>query len=248
MAFPEFTYAEWTLAFFGSFMVGMHKSGIKGLGTFVVVLLVLVFGGRPSTGILLPLLILGDIVAVIYYHRHAGWKYLFQLLPWMGLGVILGAWFGHKLSDDLFSKTMAVIILLSVLLMFGWDRRKSTSLPNHWSFSTGMGLAAGFTTMVGNLAGSIADLYFLAMRSPKYNFIGTTAWLFLFINLFKVPFHVLGWETITIRTLWLDLLLAPAVFLGLILGIRLVKVFSESYFRRFTLIMTAIGAVLILFR
>ena len=41
--------------------------------------------------------------------------------------------------------------------------------------------------MLAIAAGPIAQFYLLAMRLPKYAFIGTSAWLFLIINLGKVP-------------------------------------------------------------
>ena len=244
----ELTDLELILAFLASFILGIHKAGIKGIAIIVVALMALVFGGKPSTGILLPLLIAGDIFAVFYYHSHAEWKYLFRLMPWMVIGVVVGVWFGEGLSEEVFKKSMAIIILASVAVMFWWDQRNSDWMPHHWSFSSGMGLAAGFTTMVGNLDGSIANLYFLAMRSPKNNFIGTSAWLFLMINLFKIPFHVYSWDTITVDTLKINLVLLPAVVVGLWVGLKFVKVFQEAQFRRFILIMTALGAILIFFR
>ena len=92
------------------------------------------------------------------------------------------------------------------------------------------------------------NLFFLAMRLPKENFIGTTAWLFLMINIFKVPFHIFSWGTISKHTLTIDLFLAPAVLLGLFIGIRFVKRINEKVFRRFILIVTALGAILIYFK
>lgn len=244
----DLTILEWILAFLASFILGIHKAGIKGIAIIVVAMMALVFGGKPSTGIVLPLLISGDIFAVFYYNRHAEWKYLFRLMPWMVIGVVVGAWIGEGLSEELFKKSMAAIILAGVAIMFWWDQRKAEMVPHHWTFSSGMGLVAGFTTMVGNLAGSFTNLYFLAMRSPKNNFIGTSAWLFLMINLFKVPIHIFSWGTITWDTLAIDLMLLPAVILGLWLGVKFVRVFQEAQFRRFILIMTAVGAILIFFR
>ncbi len=208
----------------------------------------LVFGGKPSTGIILPLLIAGDVFAVIYYHRHAEWKYLVRLLPWMMLGVVLGTIVGKDLNEEVFKQGMAIVILISVGIMFWWDLRKSKKVPKHWSFAGIMGLSAGFTTMVGNLAGSFSNLFFLAMRLPKTNFIGTTAWLFLIINLFKVPFHWFSWKTINMETLTINLFLIPAVAVGLVIGVRFVKKINEKFFRRFILIMTALGAILIYFK
>lgn len=209
--------------------------------------MVLVFGAKASTGILLPMLLVGDIFAVIYYNRHAQWKYLVRLLPFMMLGVILGTWIGESLSEEVFRRSMAMVIFISVAVMFWWDQRKSKHVPQHIGFAGVMGLTAGFTTMVGNLAGSFANIFFLAMRLPKNAFIGTTAWLFLIINLFKVPFHVFSWGTITWETLKIDAVLVLPILLGLFVGIKILKKVNDALFRRFILIMTGLGAILIYF-
>ncbi|MGB5436699.1 MAG: sulfite exporter TauE/SafE family protein, partial [Maribacter sp.] len=72
------------------------------------------------------------------------------------------------------------------------------------------------------------------------------AWLFLIINVFKLPFHIWSWKTITPETLWIDLKLAPAIFLGLFVGVRLVKIIKEDFYRKMIMILTALGAILIL--
>ena len=98
-------------------LLGIAKSGIKGLAVLIVTGLALVYGARESTGILMPLLICGDIFAVIYYKRHVKWIYLVKLLPWMVTGVLTGV-FGKNLPEDLFKSGMALIILLSVAMMY----------------------------------------------------------------------------------------------------------------------------------
>ncbi|WP_420387133.1 sulfite exporter TauE/SafE family protein [Roseivirga sp.] len=230
-----------------AFILGISKSGVKGISIIIVALMVLVFEAKASTGILLPMLIVGDIFAVIYYNRHAQWKYLIRLMPFMMAGVIVGTLVGDDMPEYVFRKSMAVVIFISVLVMFWWDQRKSKKVPQHISFAGIMGLTAGFTTMVGNLAGSFANIFFLAMRLPKDAFIGTTAWLFLIINLFKVPFHVFSWGTISWATLQVSLLFIPAIFLGLFVGIRILKRVNDQLFRKFILFMTGLGAILIFF-
>lgn len=230
-----------------AFILGISKSGVKGISIIIVALMVLVFEAKASTGILLPMLIVGDIFAVIYYNRHAQWKYLIRLMPFMMAGVIVGTLVGDDMPEYVFRKSMAVVIFISVVVMFWWDQRKSKKVPQHISFAGIMGLTAGFTTMVGNLAGSFANIFFLAMRLPKDAFIGTTAWLFLIINLFKVPFHVFSWGTISWATLQVSLLFVPAIFLGLFIGIRILKRVNDQLFRKFILFMTGLGAILIFF-
>ena len=237
---------QWSMAFLGAFFVGISKSGIKGIGVITVTLLAIVFGGKASTGIILLLFCIGDIFAVIYYNRYTQWKYLYQLLPWMFFGVIIGNYVGKDLPEEVFKRGMAIIILLVVIMMLWWDQNKDRiKVPNNWWFAGIMGLIAGFTTMVGNLAGPFANIFFLAMRLPKNQFIGTAAWLFLVLNIFKLPFHIFSWKTITWDTLLLDLRLLPFVVLGIAAGIAMVKVIKEQQYRKMILILTALGALLI---
>ena len=244
----ELQWYEWLMAGFAAFSVGLSKSGIKGISTIIVTLMAIVFGGKSSTGVLLPLLIIADIVAVIYYKRHVQWNILFKLLPWMIVGILIGVWFGRDVEERLFKQIMAGIILFSVAMMYWWDKRKSKAVPHSLWFAGSMGLAAGFTTMIGNLAGAFSNIFFLAMRLPKNEFIGTAAWLFFFTNLFKLPFHIFVWKTVDWQSAAVNLYLVPAIFLGMFLGIHILKRINNDFFRKMILILTALGAIVILLK
>lgn len=206
----------------------------------------LAFEAKESTGVVVPLLVMGDIFAVIYYNRHARWFYILRFLPWMVLGILIGVLIGNDLDERTFKIGMAAIILISVGMMYWWDRRKSKNVPTHWAFAGLVGAMAGITTMIGNLGGAFSNIYFLAMRVPKNEFIGTAAWLFLIINVLKLPLHIFVWGTITTETLLFDLKLLPGIILGIIVGIRIVKIIKEDFYRKMILVLTALGAVLIL--
>ena len=246
-AVPYFSLA-FLLALGCALLLGIAKSGIKGLAVLIVTGLALIYGAKESTGILMPLLICGYIFAVIYYKRHVKWVYLLKLLPLMVLGVLAGVVSGKDLPEDLFKSGMAVIILLSVAMMYYWERKKYRKVPTHWSFAALMGMMAGFTTMVGNLAGAFSNIYFLAIKLPKNEFIGTAAWLFFIINLFKVPFHLWVWETMNQESLKISLTLIPAVISGLFLGVFLVKKINNDKYRKLILIFTGLGGLAILFQ
>lgn len=244
----EITGLDLSLALAATMLLGMGKSGIKGLGVIIVTLMALVFGSKASTGILMPMMITADIFAVIYYHRHTQWYFLKKLLPMMAVGVLLGVWWGNDISEAIFKQVMAVFILLTVVVMIWMDRTKTFGIPKHWAFAGSMGLLSGITSMIGNLAGSFASIYFLAMRLPKNEFIGTAAWLFFIINVFKLPFHILVWKTVNTETLTLNLILSPAILIGFFLGIRLVKLINNDLYRKLVLIVTAAGALIILLK
>lgn len=241
------TVMQWVAIGFAVFLLGLSKSGIKGIGIIIVVILAFVFGEKASTGVLLPMLVFADIFAVIYYYKHAQWHIIKKLIPWMITGVLVGVWVGNDISAVLFKRLMAIIIIGSVALMFYTENKKSNNVPTNKAFGASAGFLAGFTTMIGNLAGPISNIYFMAMRFPKNEFIGTAAWLFFIINVFKLPFHIFVWKTITINTLVLNSVLIPAVIIGFFLGAYIVKLISNINYRRFILIVTAIGGIIMLF-
>ncbi len=243
----KLTWLQWTAFALAVFILGIAKAGVKGFSALIVVILAFVFGEKASTGILLPLLIAADIMAVIYYNRHTKWIFIKKLMPLMIAGVLVGVWMGHIISEEIFKRIMAAIIILSVLIMIYTERQKKAVLPSNTLFSGGVGFLAGFATMVGNLAGPISNIYFLAMRLPKNEFIGTAAWLFFIINVFKLPFHIFVWNTVTVESLTLNTLMLPILVLSFFVGVAIVKLISNLNYRRFILIVTALGGLLLFF-
>jgi uncharacterized membrane protein YfcA len=208
-----------------------------------VPLLATLFGGQLSSGVLLPILCLADVMGVWYYHRHASWYHLKKLFPWAALGTVLGTVVGGMIDDAMFKMVMAGIIVISVVIMLWLERGHKEDVPDYKWFAGLTGVAGGFTSMVGNLAGSVMAIYFLSMRLPKNQFIGTTAWFFMVINWFKVPFHVFGWHTINLNTFLLDLTTLPFIALGAYVGIVIVRNIQERAYRWFIIGMTFVAAV-----
>lgn len=235
-------------------LIGMAKTGIAGAGMIAVPILAIVFGGKDSTGIMLPLLIIADIFAVCYYHKHADWQHLRRLLPFSVVGILIGTLMGEAINDAIFKQFMVIIIVLSLSIMIWQEQHKGTNteptflrLFGSTLGTSGMGIAGGIATMIGNLAGPIMALYLLAMRLPKSAFIGTAAWFFMTVNVIKVPFHVIVWETITFNSIYLTLIFTPIVAVGAWVGIKLVALFPERTFRHFVIGMTAVAAFAMLF-
>ena len=229
-------------------MTGMTKTGINGLGLVSVPLMAIAFGARESTGVLLPMLLMADVTAVIYYHRSAKWNFIVKLLPPAIVGIGAGILTGKLISAAHFRTLLSIVVLIMVVVMILGDiGKKKEKIPDNWWFAGIMGLAGGFATMIGNAAGPVFAVYLLAMRLPKKNFIGTGAWFFLIINMFKVPFHIFIWETISWQTLKFDLIAYPVILIGGLLGIWLVKLFPEKAYRWFVIISTCLSAFLLFF-
>ena len=242
------SFVDWSLILLAAFIIGLSKAGLKGIDMMNVTIMAIVFGGKASTGIVLPLLCTADIMAVIYYHRHAQWPHFWKLIPWMVIGILIGVYVGKDLDEAIFRKMMAIIIIATVIIMVALEFRKTTAVPSNKLFVANMGLIAGFTTMLGNLAGAFANIYFLAMRMPKNDFIGTAAWVFLVINLFKLPFQVFYWKNITVATAYTDLFLLPALLIGFWVGIKVVSKIKDDSYRKVVIVLTLLGAIVIFFK
>jgi len=244
----ELTSFQWGIMALAAIIIGLSKSGIPGMGILAVPMVAAVIPAKISTGFILPMLIAGDIIGVIYYHRHAEWSRLFRLFPWTILGIFAGWLSMGRLSDAQIRPLIGGIVLVMLALNL-WRKRFSgpeSRMPHHLGVAIIIGLLAGFTTMMANAAGPIMVIYLLAMRLPPTAFIGTTAWYFLLVNTFKVPFSAqLG--LITIPSLTFNAILFPFIALGAWAGIRFARHIPRKIFERLVQIFAALGAIKLFF-
>jgi uncharacterized protein len=236
------------LFFFSALTLGMAKAGFSGLGTAIIPVMALIFGAKESTGVILPMLITADIMAVIYYRRHAVWKHILRILPWVALGIIVALVTGKLINNNQFRIVLISIVWIMLILMVINDLRKKNdnAIPENKPFRALLGFSGGFATMIGNAAGPVFNLYFLSQKLPKNEFIGTSAWLYLIMNVGKLPLQALVWKNITLPSLILDLIAVPVIAAGIFIGIHVVKLFPEKAFRYFVII-TTLGSSILLF-
>jgi uncharacterized membrane protein YfcA len=210
----------------------------------LVVLMADQFGSKASTGLVIPMLSMADLMAVRYYRRDADWTYIRRLLPAAIVGILLGVWLGEQIDEAAFRHLFTWIILGGLVLVLLQERYPiPVDKLQHPLISGLAGLLGGFTTMVGNAAGPVMAVYLLATRLPKQQFIGTAAWFFLVVNLFKIPFHIWVWGTLDWSSFQLNLLALPAIVAGFLIGIRIVGWIPEKAFRYFIIIITTITAL-----
>ena len=245
--FPGLTPLHILLFLIVAVVIGMSKAGLSGFGLAIVPVMALIFGAKPSTGVILPMLIAADIMAVIYYHRSAVWKYIIRILPWAAAGVVIALITGKMVNNNQFRIVMMTVVWIMLILMILNDIRnkKGSEIPESPLVASLLGLAGGFATMIGNSAGPVFTLYFLAMRLPKKEFIGTGAWLYLIINTGKLPLQALVWKNISLNYLLLDVISIPFIALGIFIGIHIVKLFPENVYRYFVIGTTLLTSVLL---
>lgn len=235
---------QWIIVGLGAFLIGVSKTGIAGLGILTVAIFATVLPVRESVGAVLVILLAGDVVAVTVYRHEASWYHLGRLFPWAALGIVLGALTLGQLNEVLLRDFIGGIVVLLVAVHFYRRRKAATTEPATVPAVVAAlaGLLAGFTTMIANAGGPAMILYLLAMRLPKLQFIGTAAWFFFVVNLFKVPFsYSLG--MISPTSLNISLWLIPVTIAGALSGRWLIARINQPLFETLALLLTLIAGL-----
>ena len=263
---PDLSTSSWLLVVLGALIVGFSKTALPGAATLAAGAFALAMPAKESTAALLLLLILGDMTALWVYRREPDWRTLVRLLPSAMVGVIIGVFFFAAVDDVTVRVTIGVILLALVTLTLvrraqaarrtaaqaeasdappatraeaeGGSRKGAAATAQ----GIGYGLLGGFTTMVANAAGPVMSLYLLMMRMPVLTFLGTSAWFFAVINLFKLPFSA-GLGLFTAETLAMDALLVPVVLLAAFAGAKVARRISQSVFDKLVLGLTVLAAI-----
>jgi len=248
---PQLDILAWVVAAVSAVMVGVSKTGIPGVSIMIVPLMAAAMPAGRSVGALLGMLILADIFAITYHRRNAVWSHVVRLLPAAFGGVVAGYYLLRAMRDgggeiqDAYLKPVIGIIVLAMLGVNLWrrrDERAAEHVPQRWWFAATMGVMAGLTTMLGNAAGPVVVLYLLAMRLPKVEFVGTSAWFFFIINWIKVPFTS-RLDMMTAETIKLDVLMLPFIGLGSLLGIYFLRRIPQKAFNAVAEILAAVAAL-----
>jgi uncharacterized membrane protein YfcA len=235
---------KWLFAILAAACVGISKSGFGAMAIPGILLMTQVMPARESTGVILPMLILADLFAVHAFRKFTVWRLLLKILPAAVLGVTLGWALMPRIPTGYFTPVIGWIILALLLLTI---LQKCSSYlqeiaADHPAVAWPLGLLAGISTMLANAAGPAMTVYLLASRLPKYEFVGTAAWFFFFINIIKVPFSAsLG--LINSQTLLFNLLLAPAVLIGLFSGKFLLGKINQKAFEWILISLSLLGAL-----
>ncbi|MEU6673540.1 sulfite exporter TauE/SafE family protein [Streptomyces sp. NPDC046925] len=243
-------------------LVGFSKTAVSGANTVSLAVFAAVLPARDSTGVLLPILIAGDVLAVLTYRRHAHWPTLWRLFPAVAGGVVVGTVF-LMWADDAAVRTSIGAILLLMAAVTLWRRRAAaeeaeasgssgssgSSRPSRGARlkAPSYGVLGGFTTMVANAGGPVMSMYLLSAGFRKLSFLGTSAWFFLIVNTSKVPFSV-GLGLIDWHSLLLDAALVLFVVPGALIGKAAVHRINQRLFEQLVIGATILGGLQLLLR
>ncbi|MEU3737042.1 MULTISPECIES: sulfite exporter TauE/SafE family protein [unclassified Streptomyces] len=231
-------------------LVGFSKTAVSGANTVSLAVFAAVLPARESTGVLLPILIAGDVLAVLTYRRHAHWPTLWRLFPAVAGGVVAGTVF-LMWADDAVVRTSIGAILLMMAAVTLWRRRTPADEAGPARRSRlkapSYGVLGGFTTMVANAGGPVMSMYLLSAGFRKLSFLGTSAWFFLIVNTSKVPFSV-GLGLIDAHSLLLDAALVLFVLPGALIGKAAVHRINQRLFEQLVIGATVLGGLQLLLR
>ncbi len=226
-------------------LIGFSKTGVPTLGILVAAILASVFPVMDSVGLLLPILITGDLIAIIYYRKTVIWRLIMILLPWVVVGIVVGFLVLGQINNSALSVLIGTLVLALIvifLLQQRIERLFRFSMAQSKVVTGSLGILAGFTTMVGNAAGSIMSIYLMSQGIDKKTFIGTNAYFFFILNVLKVP--LLIWlQLINPQSIMLNVWMIPAVMFGAWLGIRLLPRIPQQHFQRIVLFFAAVGGI-----
>jgi len=239
------------LLIFIGFLIGLSKTSIGGIGMINAALLATILPAKESTGVLLVLLITGDLFAIGVYKKHVEWRMLQKLIGPVIVGVLAGVYFLSHSTDQSLKKTIGWIVLILVVLYPISQRLQSRdfdiSLKYPKPLRIILGSAAGFMSMVANSGGPPMSIYLLMRRNSVMNFLGNTAWFFFAVNIFKLPF-TLGLGILDFQSFQYIFPALPAVPVGAIVGRKLVSKIDLELFQKITLVTAALVGINLIIR
>ena len=118
------TLGSWLLLLAAACLTGLAKTVLPGAATIAVALFAAVLPAKESTGVMLVLLLVGDVLAVWSYRHDADVTMLRRLIPAVAVGVLAGAVFLRLASDTGTRRVIGVVLLLLIAATL-WGRRRS---------------------------------------------------------------------------------------------------------------------------
>ncbi|WP_405534437.1 sulfite exporter TauE/SafE family protein [Streptomyces sp. NBC_00075] len=257
MTLWHITHWEFAALAAAALLVGFSKTAVSGANTVSLAIFAAVLPARESTGVLLPILIAGDVLAVLTYRRHAHWPTLWRLFPAVAVGVVVGTVFLVWADDEVVRTSIGAILLLMAGVTV-WRRRRAeaeaeeddpdaVSTPAGRIKARSYGVLGGFTTMVANAGGPVMSMYLLSAGFRKLGFLGTSAFFFLIVNVSKVPFSA-GLGLIDGHSLLLDAALVVFVIPGAFIGKWAVSRINQRLFEQLVIAATVVGGAQLLLR
>lgn len=237
----------WIILGLAAFLIGLGKGGLGGMvGALVTAMIALVLPPERVIGLVLPLLIVGDLFAVVAHWGRWDGSIIMQLVPAAILGVVVATYFLYRLTGEGLRLALGVIVLAFVILKLSegslLKQFQYRSKPYHGWLGGGI---SGITSTLAHGGGPPVSIYLVLQSLQPETFAGTAAFFFFILNWVKVPSYwaagLFDWDLIR-SVLWV----LPLVPLGVWVGKWSVKRIERRYFERLVLLLLGISGMLLL--
>ncbi len=244
----DYAFLVYAVVALGMFMLGMAKGGgWASLAALSVPFVGLVLPIDDVIGMMLPVLMLADILAIGVHWRKWNSRLILLLIPAGIVGVTIGTLFLTNAPVRLIRVVIGTIVLLFAFYKL-FERsifKKLTYRPQNWHGLLA-GLVGGFTSSVAHTGGPPIAIYLLMQDLHPRVFAATLAFFFFILNYIKVPYYYFG-DVFNFDLLRQFLWLLPAVPLGVWAGKWLVVRVSKKLFDTIILSFLVITAFLLIF-
>jgi len=230
------------------FLTGFSKAGFGGsLGFIVTPLLTLVLPLQMVVGLMLPVLMVGDVFAMIANWRCWNVRLFWPMLAGGLLGIGIGVFMLANASPDLMRQMLAVFVWIFVaykLLEKRFLRALHYKLQN-WHPPLAGGIA-GFASAMFNAGATPIAAFFLLIDLPPIEFVGTSVILLTCFNWVKLPLFLANGFINTQLLLPMSalLLLVP---LGAWIGKKMVNRINRAVFDNLILSFLVVSSFLLMF-
>lgn len=228
------------------FLVGLSKGGFG--GTFAMLgvpIMALVISPLEAAGIMLPILLVMDAVAVAAYKGRADWRCLAIMLPAAAVGIGIGWATASHVHDGTVTLLIGLICIGFVADYVVKRRKYAAALPHNVPKGGFWGTIAGFTSFISHTGGPPFQMYVLPLRLAPLVFAGTGVIFFATVNTIKVvPYFFLGqFDSTNLST---SAILFPLALVATLTGVQLVKIIkAETFYSIIYTLMGLIGAKLL---
>jgi uncharacterized membrane protein YfcA len=221
----------WFVGFLAAFCVGLGKGGVPVITALGVPIMSLLMSPILAAGLLLPVFIAADMLGLYAYRRTFNPRVLKIMVLALPIGVFIGWLTSTWVSEAAVTLLIGLIGALFALTMI---LRKPVAGPAvHAKVGPGLfwGAISGFTSFVSHSGSVPYQIYTLPLRMDKLTFVGTVTIAFAYINVVKlIPYYALG--QLGAENIRAALVLLVPALLGVVSGVRLVRVVPEKTFFR----------------
>jgi uncharacterized membrane protein YfcA len=220
----------WCLATFASISVGLGKGGLPIVAGLAVPSLSLIMSPIAAAGLLLPVYVVSDIFALLFYRK----DYEPQVLKIGVIGMTLGVFIGWTTAHLVIEWVVTIIIgIMGAVFSINQIFWKSTASFKEQIISKKHGYfwctVAGFTSFISHNGGPPWQIFTLSIGLSKRVFVGTSVIAFSYVNAIKlVPYYFL--DQMSLDSLKVTFYLFFPASIAVYIGYVTVQLISEKVF------------------